>query len=374
MTTVRELHDKAMDLADEAISAQRRGDRQRALRLNRDALQHEREAAIMVADIPNSEPTRSVLLRSAATLALECGEIREAERLVAIALAGDPPHEIAEELRDVLEQVYFSRHMEVRGVELSQDEVQLALAGGSISLGFGRAEYVLPRIDMFEKAFYRTAERKCGAEYSEHGSRQVRDNFEVEISVPRAASFAVSFRVAQRQATLFDNAPPAQILEELLMCLSIYNSEDEERLKRIIGNDSYYKNFVGLARRMKPDGREVKLVGFTALLSTGYEQEASLTRANNRISLSQRSASDDVALMKPGATRTEPISVTGRLKLASITGRDRIQIVDEHKKKHTIIVPKGMMTDIVRPMWDTMVTVVGEKRGKLIYLEDIRSA
>ena len=31
----------------------------------------------------------------------------EAERLIAAALSGDPPDEIAEELRDLLEQVYF---------------------------------------------------------------------------------------------------------------------------------------------------------------------------------------------------------------------------------------------------------------------------
>jgi hypothetical protein len=53
------------------------------------------------------EPTRSVLHRSAPTLALECGALRDAERLIAVALSGDPPAEIAEELRDLLEQVYF---------------------------------------------------------------------------------------------------------------------------------------------------------------------------------------------------------------------------------------------------------------------------
>jgi len=35
------------------------------------------------------------------------GALRDAERLIAVALSGDPPAEIAEELRDLLEQVYF---------------------------------------------------------------------------------------------------------------------------------------------------------------------------------------------------------------------------------------------------------------------------
>jgi hypothetical protein len=58
------------------------------------------------AEQSQTEPTRSVLHRSAATLALDCGEYREAERLVATALAGNPPEPIANELRDVLAAVY----------------------------------------------------------------------------------------------------------------------------------------------------------------------------------------------------------------------------------------------------------------------------
>jgi hypothetical protein len=53
----------------------------------------------------SAEPTRSVLHRSAAALAVECGEAREAERLIAVALAGNPPEEIAEELRDLWQEL-----------------------------------------------------------------------------------------------------------------------------------------------------------------------------------------------------------------------------------------------------------------------------
>jgi hypothetical protein len=56
------------------------------------------------------EPTHSVLHRSAAVLALECSELREAERLIGRALAGNPPVDIANELRDLLlEEVYPQR-------------------------------------------------------------------------------------------------------------------------------------------------------------------------------------------------------------------------------------------------------------------------
>lgn len=106
MNDITDLHRKAMELADNADRSLRRGDDDRAAELLRNALELERRAAELVEMQSDNEPTRSVLLRSAASLALQCGEYREAERLIATALAGSPPPEICEELRDLLEQLY----------------------------------------------------------------------------------------------------------------------------------------------------------------------------------------------------------------------------------------------------------------------------
>jgi|GEM_PF-1853033 len=99
---VRELHEKAMDMAETASVAKLRGNTGEAERLYRQALRYEAGAAGMVPALPSCEPSRSVLYRSAASLALDCGEVREAERLVAAGLAGHPPGDIADELRDLL--------------------------------------------------------------------------------------------------------------------------------------------------------------------------------------------------------------------------------------------------------------------------------
>ena len=108
---VTQLHHEAMELADAADAALRQGLVERATALNRQAFEKEREAANSLADRPDLEPTRSILHRSAASLALLCNEIREAERLITFALSEDPPAEIAEELRDLLKNVYFHRHL-----------------------------------------------------------------------------------------------------------------------------------------------------------------------------------------------------------------------------------------------------------------------
>ncbi len=102
MQEVTQLHHDAMELADAADAAQRQGYPERAADLNRQAFEKEREVADTIADRDDLEPTRSILHRSAASLALICNEISEAERLITYALSTSPPVEIADELRDLL--------------------------------------------------------------------------------------------------------------------------------------------------------------------------------------------------------------------------------------------------------------------------------
>lgn len=109
MNQIQDLHHEAMRLVDQANHSRREGKLQASQERLRQAFDCERQAAQLSADDLSFEPTRSVLHRSAATLALQCGNYREAERLIAVALAGTPPDDIAEELRDLLEQVYFDR-------------------------------------------------------------------------------------------------------------------------------------------------------------------------------------------------------------------------------------------------------------------------
>ncbi|MGF1518900.1 MAG: hypothetical protein ACFCVB_14010 [Nodosilinea sp.] len=110
MQNLESLHREAMDLADQAILARQRGDTEAVLAFTQAAFAKERAAADLVADQLDLEPTRAVLHRSAAVLALECHQLREAERLIGRALAGYPPNDIANELRDLLmEEIYSQR-------------------------------------------------------------------------------------------------------------------------------------------------------------------------------------------------------------------------------------------------------------------------
>ncbi len=77
MSDIGALHESAMDLAELALVANTRGADAEAASLSRRAFEMEREAALAAAADSTPEPTRSVLLRRAASMALDCGETRE---------------------------------------------------------------------------------------------------------------------------------------------------------------------------------------------------------------------------------------------------------------------------------------------------------
>jgi hypothetical protein len=115
------LHHQAMELVDRAVLARQQGDEIGGMDLLRSplaqaklsAFEQEKLAANLVADQLDFEPTRSVLHRSAASLAVECFQLREAERLIGRALAGNPPPDIADELRDLLLDAVYSQRQAI---------------------------------------------------------------------------------------------------------------------------------------------------------------------------------------------------------------------------------------------------------------------
>jgi len=117
MTTVNDLHPKAMDLAEEAFQRLRKGEDGEAKRLFREALALEREAALLLPVSEEAEPSRSILFRSAASLAYNAEEYETAEQLIAHGLSGFPPAEIKEELKNLYEDIEFKRYLPHHGLK-----------------------------------------------------------------------------------------------------------------------------------------------------------------------------------------------------------------------------------------------------------------
>lgn len=107
---IDELHQKAMELADEAFYAKREQDLESAQAKYLKAFEYEQAAAMLLVNEYELEPTRSVLFRSAACLLLNLPfpkneHFRQAERMIAYGLSGNTPEEIAEELREAWGEV-----------------------------------------------------------------------------------------------------------------------------------------------------------------------------------------------------------------------------------------------------------------------------
>jgi len=377
MSGVKTTHRDAMEQTDLALAARQQGDEVLALRHFHKAYELEAQAAAAYATRLDAEPTRSVLFRSAATLALDCKLLPEAEKLVCTALTGNPPEDIADELRDLLEQIYFERHLALRGIQLQADEIQMSIAGKAVGFGIVPTDAFLRRVGNAENLLYRTAERKQGKPYRDRGRRDksLSENVQLFMTVPRAASFAVTFRLgASEQLSLPGLGLAEQVIDELVECLALYKSGDEERLHERITEEAYYHNFMGLAQNIAPDGRNVELVGFTTVRG-GAPKQVQLTRARQ-----------DAPEQPPKAAQTAPteksdeatVEVTGTLVFADSRKMARkaheIQIVSTGNIHHTIVVPEGMMSDVVKPLWEEEVTVTGTQKGKKIHLMQIRPA
>ncbi len=359
-----------MELAEEASVERIRGHLDRAAELLREAFDKERWAAALTAENPSLEPTRSVLHRSAASLALDCKETREAERLIAVALSGNPPSEIANELRDLLEQVYFQRHLDLRGFVLQPNEFQVSITGNAIGLGVAESEIFVNRVQDLERLVFRTAERRSNRPFRERGRRrgQLARDVEVFLTAPRAASFAVSFRIGHSDQLSLPGVDLAEdVIREILDCFELFNAADAQALRARIPDPAYYRNFVSLARSISPDGEAVRTVGFTAL-AAGRERRVIITRPQSQEPPSLAEQVSDV--------RRERAVVRGILKFADARREERseIRLVDADNRSHTVRVPRGMMDDIVRPLWDYEVIVRGIREQRVIVLEDIRRA
>lgn len=106
MKDIRTLHNEAMDLALQGDIASQKNAQEESLALYTSAFEKERGAALLADFMQNPEPGLSILYRSAASLAIQCGRYREAEQLIAKALSGNPTNEIAHELRELLQDIY----------------------------------------------------------------------------------------------------------------------------------------------------------------------------------------------------------------------------------------------------------------------------
>ena len=332
MNASNNFHRRAMDLSALALADQMRGNAEQALQLSEQALELEL-AAIASLEEP-VEPTFSVLHRSAATLALDCNQLRHAEKLVAYALAHDPPTEIADELRDLLEQVNFQRHLALRGLTLADDEIQLSLSGADVGFGIANASEVQNRIEDSSRLLYRIVERLHQKPFREQGppSKLIKSQYEPFLSLPRAASYSVTLKFGRptEQLSSPELLGTSAALDEFMDLMTLVTDHTVAELRSRIPEESYLRNFLGLARKLAPDGQRIRQVGFTTTIR-GTQRSVSVTTPSAEL--------PPPTVIELPAPETQRVEICGVLRFADEIQRNMIKVVDSTKKSHQIEVP-----------------------------------
>jgi hypothetical protein len=379
MRSIKEIHQEAMDLAEEGFVAKKKGDEHNASSSLSKALELEQKAADSMDLIEESEPTRSILYRSAASLAFNIGDFPLCDRLIARGLSGFPPPEIEEELKNLFEDVNFMRHLSAKGVVLDPSQWLMTISGNSTKYGGAAADQLLVRVEKIKTLFYRTVERLLDRPYREKGSvdKTIKDAYGLYINAFQPSSFSVSFQVGKPdpQMSLFPELKekktiePNDIVDEIFSCFEIFEKNEAEKLKEKIKDENYHGNFIGLAKEIAPDGNNVKLVGFTAIRD-GKEKPVALRRNRKEIRAELSTSIDSESVQSDG-----PFSMSGILMRAStpLQGKFGTVTLVETKtaQRKTINVPISIMKDVVQPYYEESVTVHCTKKSKKIILDEI---
>jgi hypothetical protein len=379
METTSELHQNAMNLAEDAFIAQRSGNDSKANELFSQALALEQKAAEQLPLSVNSEPTRSILYRSAASLAYNYKDFELADRLIALGLSGYPPAEIKEELKNLYEDVNFMRHLKSNGLVMDKSQWLMTIAGDVVRYGGTAADYLMMRVDRISSLFYRTVERMLKQPYRITGSvdKVIKQNYGLYINSFAPGSFAVSFQVGtpdpQTEIPGIEKSLPIEpeiVVDEIMNCFEIFESDEPKKLKDHMNDKNYYENFIGLAKQIAPDGKKINLVGFTTVRN-GKDKPVALRKSRKEIQrdLKEIDVAEDVDKSRM------PFSKSGILMYANTPLRGSYGIVKLLEKntnqKYDLKVPISIMKDVVQPYYEEHVSIQGYEKDGKIYLEEI---
>jgi hypothetical protein len=372
MNTPKELHDKAMYLYEESLAAKAKGNETERFIFLAKALELEKEAAFSLKERYDIEPTRSKLFASCATMAYQLSDYRESERMVAFALSGNPKTDVLEELRDLFDKVNFHRHLTTQGIELSDNEFRFTLSSGNeIMKGYARGDEVKSRIDGIESIYSRTVQRMNNKPYQSKGRISDEDAkiMQLYYATPQAASFAITFKVPKpKQTSLFeDNFTVDKYIDEMIQCINLINQSKLKELRNRMPDESYYQNFIINARKIAPDGSNVKSVGFT-LYRNNIEEVHPFSIVQSDISLIESHSVIKPEEKKEEHSKREQIVVSGML-LVSDTIKKSVVVEDIYgftkkgkpkkprQKRHKILFVTEAQKELVRDYYEDNVTV-----------------
>ena len=366
MSEARTFHRQAMEYLAQADMAQLKSNKTSARTLLKKSLELEEQAANFYMYRFEIEPTRSQLYKGAAIIAIRLKDWRRAEKLVSFALAGDPPPHNAEALRNILEDIHFTRHILDTNVQLSDDEIDITVAGEAIGYGIADKDEVFRRVEALQNLFVRAAERRREIPFRRRGqpSPEVTKDVQLFLATPRAASFGVKIKLGSDQGKLPGMSESASLVQDTLNALQAFSSNQTKELEVAIPEASYLQNFVTVARELLPDGRKVKAVH----LSSDQNEERKTVSLTRR----RRDKSEFEPKQLEGERRQENSTVIliGEIRAMDSREEDEYVTVLTSNGPEKLHVP-GEKMDALTYYYKNSVRVTARREGKRLTYVDV---
>lgn len=346
MNESTKLHHEAMEHVDGALAARRAGDHPRAREGFARALELERRAA----EGEQTQPSRSILFRSAAWLALEAEDAAEAERLAACGLADrHVPERVKGELRAVAEEARLRLHRPLPP-PTAASSLTLHLDGPEIGHGTADSADVDPRVAAVKHLVVRTAERHARWPFRTRGAPAAALMHQIRPRVAyAAASVEVQITLGGSQPLLWDEN--GLIVEDVRRGLAAFVQGGEDALTPLITDATYRENFANLAAQLSPDGARVTSVDVLAATARGPLPVVHLRPRP--------------AVVRPGRRSGGARELVGELRAADETrSKNTIKVQDDDGVVHRVCVRDAVMEDIVRPFYGSRVRVRVRQRGR----------
>lgn len=256
-----------MNLVKKADSFFEAQDIDKALRLYAASSNIEKFIAYRLDKNQSSEPARSILFLSAASLAWRSKKYEAAERLIFEGLSGYPLHQTKLDLLRLHDDV--SSKIDFSNAVLNDNVIVATFKGEDIPYGMIPSGKINTFMNNFSSIFYRTRDRLLEkaystAKYVKNKSRQ----FEPYVLAPEAGSFKfkMQFKSSDSQLPLLLNNQITQskILDEILFNISLFNDEKFDELKKEIKYQAYYTHFVSTIKQIAPDGEKIRSISFAS--------------------------------------------------------------------------------------------------------------
>lgn len=343
-----------MELTDQSFVARRLNQRDEYLRYTELAFEKEAAAADLLVDELDAEPTRSVLHRSAATLAWRCEKYKEARKLAYRALAGNPPAEIEVELYELLDAVKLS----VDGRKLGRCELEVRLDGGAIGHGYAAADSIAPVIPSLQKLLKVMFRRRNRSQATNPNSAKVAPDKPIYIEF-RPGSLVISAKFGEPNELMLPGFEDFdEIINPLLQNLELLEQGQDDLLRENLSESTDFHDFVSAAKTLAPDGKSVSKVHWQAS-TVGELRTVKFTRLNS--DLPKPEAFSNQAPNDRYQVTDRDKHITGVLKVADGMVKTECVLITDDKAKWDVEGPEDVLDEIVRAHFKRHVAISGKQ-------------